>query len=63
MKRTEQVVQKKTDKERMSFTVKVDPTHVSNIDQVRACERFPARTFEDKRFKKLKHKENYLINY
>jgi hypothetical protein len=27
------------------------------------CERFPARTFEDKRFKKPKHKENYLENF
>jgi hypothetical protein len=47
----------------MSFTIKVDPTHVSNIDHVRMCERFPARTFEDKRFKKPKHKENYLENF
>lgn len=63
MKRAEQVNQKKTKKDSLSFTIKVDPTHVSNIEHVRMCEKFPARTFEDKRFKKPKHKEKYLENY
>lgn len=41
------------------LTIHVNPLRVSNKEHMRACERFPARVFEDKRLKKPKHKVNY----
>lgn len=59
MKKSQPVHMPKTESEKLSMTIKINPLRVSNKDHVRACERFPARVFEDKRFKKPRHKENY----
>lgn len=59
MPKSQPVQMSKSKSKKLSITIKVDPLRVSDKDHVRACEKFPTRVYEDKRFKKPKHKEDY----